>query len=120
MQDCYVGDIGEYALLTAAGAALCSSRCAGAAGASMAPSSGFKALSDADLVFLDPDNGFAPDAIASTIKVRASSRVLATATQPGRSGTVAPTLDGPCSKTTAYFIFSIPASFIMHPSSSAS
>ena len=40
----------------------------------------------------------------SEINARASSRVLATATQPGRSGTVAPTLDGPCSKTTAYFI----------------
>src|SRR5262245_15669256 len=35
---------------------------------------------------------------------RTSSRVSATATQPGRSGTCAPKLVSPCSITTAYFI----------------
>ena len=42
--------------------------------------------------------------MASSMSLRTSSRVSATATQPGRSGTCAPKLVSPFSTTTAYFI----------------
>jgi di/tricarboxylate transporter len=48
--------------------------------------------------------------IASRIKSTTSSRLSATATQPGRSGTCAPQLASPRSMTTMYFVILLPPS----------